>query len=55
MQELTVLRDIIQGVWSLFDIQLQCLGIIFTLKELFLWVMVGCFLVWLIGRFFSDK
>ncbi len=55
MQELMVLRDIINGVWSLFDIELHCFGVYFTLKDIFLWVMVGCFLIWLIGRFFSDK
>lgn len=55
MQELTVIRDIINGVWSLFDIELQCFGVEFTMKDIFLWVLVGCFLIWVIGRFFSDK
>jgi len=55
MQELHVIRDIINGVWSLFDIQLHFFGTDFTLKDIFLWVMVGSFLVWFIGRFFGDK
>lgn len=55
MQELVVLKDIINGVWSLFDIELHCLGVDFTIKDIFLWVMVGGFLIWVIGRFFSDK
>ena len=55
MQELYVIRDIINGVWSLFDIELYCFGVYFTLKDIFLWVMVGGFLIWFIGRFFSDK
>lgn len=55
MQELAVLKDIINGVWSLFDIEFYCFGIYFTLKDIFLWVMVGCFLIWVIGRFFGDK
>ena len=55
MQELYFFRDMINGVWSLFDIELQCFGVTFSMKDIFLWVLLGGFLIWLIGRFFSDK
>jgi len=55
MQELYIIRNIIQGVWSLFGIQLHCFGVDFTLKDIFLWVLVGSFLIWFFGRFFNNK
>lgn len=55
MQELYFIRDIINGVWSLFDIELHCFGVDFTMKDIFLWVMVGCFVIWAIGLIFGDK